>query len=229
MHESLRTVLRFYLLEGGVSAALDSPDAGAAGKKFESTFIEALQLVGLDFSVNVATGAAWDIKPKGRGWKRLLVNKDVNIKVTRALWLFGGAEFARILPWDKIDDEGFDLDQAAKGVEKALRKRGLHKVVFLKPATTEVENAVSKATKKKDVAKLNDLLVKKNFRADTIGDSFSVRVTERGGRIGSIAIVSGGRVFGRSERPRSISGSMFVGFRRPKKMKPSPAVPLKVG
>lgn len=45
MNESLRTVLRFHLLEGGASAASDSPDSGAAGKKFESTFIEALQLV----------------------------------------------------------------------------------------------------------------------------------------------------------------------------------------
>lgn len=56
-------------------------DVGSKGKMFDSKFREALRLVGLDFEENTAVGSMWDIHPKGKGWNKLLDDKDVNVKI----------------------------------------------------------------------------------------------------------------------------------------------------
>jgi hypothetical protein len=189
-------------------------DSGGKGKKFERVLIRAFDLVGLGYDENRATGALWDVKTKGEGWKKLVSNKEVNIKIAGTRWMFGGAEFGRALPWDEIENvEAFDTDKAAAKVRKILLKRGVHKTVFLGPKTKDVEQDITKAVTTKDVEKLNTLLVKSNFKANHLGKGFTVRVSTKGNKIGSIAIEKAGKVWARSERPRQISGSMQVAFR----------------
>jgi hypothetical protein len=192
-------------------------DAGGRGKSFETKLLKAFDLTGLKYTRNRVTGSLWDIQPKGSGWERLVSHKNVNIKVAGARWMFGSAEFTKILPWDKIEDlEAFDKDKAAAKIKRILKKRGVHRALFLAPATKDIQARIIAAVDKEDVAALNDLLVKKNFKARKLSPGFSVRVSIKDNRIGSIAVDSEGKVFARSERPRNISGSKLVGFRAPR-------------
>jgi hypothetical protein len=192
-------------------------DVGKRGKSFEATLLKAFDLVGLKYRTNRVTGGLWDVHPEGEGWERLVQNKDINIKVAGARWMFGAAEFTKILPWDEIKDlEAFDKDKAAAKVKKVIRRRGIHKALFLSPKTKDIEKQIDTAVQAKDVEALNKILIKKNFKLRKLGSKFEVRVSIKDNRIGSIAVDSGGKVFMRSERPRMVAGSKLVGFRAPR-------------
>jgi hypothetical protein len=195
-------------------------DWGSVGKKFEAKMVRALQLAGLDFEENRYAGSGWDIKPKGTGWVNKLSGKEVNIKQAKTKWMFGSSELYKMLPWDGFKGD-FDVDKAAKKVKRFIKKKGLDKIVYLKPNSPEIQ------TKIKDIADNNDkekeakeVLNKKNFYIEKLSGAWSVRVLTRSddngrGRVSSIAIDSGGKVFMRSEKPRTLGGTMMVTFRTP--------------
>jgi hypothetical protein len=124
-------------------------DWGSVGKKFEAKMVRALQLAGLDFEENRYAGSGWDIKPKGTGWVNKLSGKEVNIKQAKTKWMFGSSELYKMLPWDGFKGD-FDVDKAAKKVKRFIKKKGLDKIVYLKPNSPEIQ------TKIKDIADNND-------------------------------------------------------------------------
>jgi len=188
-------------------------DVGRKGRKFEHDFIEALRLVGLAFETNRTGGAAWDIHPKGPGWQKIVDNKDVNIKLTQARWLFGSSELGKSIPWDDFSPE--DEEKVVRVVRKVLNQWSVPKVVFLKPKDQEVQSALQSAVRKKDCEALSGLLVRKNFNAVSLGH-YSIRILSKGSRINSIVLEKGGKVFARTERPRKVGHSLhFVAFRAP--------------
>lgn len=197
-------------------------DAGATGKDFEVMFKQALELVGLKFRSNSASGRMWDIRPTGPGWKRLVANENVNIKVARTLWLFADRKLADMLPWEMVN-EGWDGAAAVKMVKRYLKSIGIHQVMFLRPKDETIEAAIIKAAMAKNVGKLTTLLVNKNFKVEELSDSFKVRLSVRPAQkgrhstLGSLALLSSdGKVFARSERPRPMGGTMMVAFRHPR-------------
>jgi len=199
-------------------------DWGKVGKKFEAKMVRALQAAGLDFEENRYAGSGWDVKPKGQGWIGKLSGKEVNIKQARTKWMFGSSELYKMLPWDGFKGD-FDVAKAAKKVKSFLKKKGLDKIVYLKPNSPEVQdkirNIADAATDKNPKAKeAKEVMSKKNFYIETLGSGWSVRVLTRndnngGGRVSSIAIDSGGKVFMRSEKPRKLGGTQMVTFRTP--------------
>jgi len=215
-----RRALDYYLSEMGAPVRdIEGTklDSGGRGKKFEKVLIKAFDIVGLKYKENRATGALWDIQTVGSGWERLVSDKEVNIKVSGTRWMFGGAEFGRMLPWDEIEDiKTFDPEKAAKTVRRAILKRNVHTAVFLAPKTRDTETEIESAVVKNDKKALVNLLTKENFKVNRLGSSFGVRVSVRDGKIGSIVIEKEGKVWCRSERPREIAGSLQVAFRAPK-------------
>lgn len=212
MNESLRDVLRHHCLVEKTSDL----DTGARGKAFENTLLKAFDLVGLTYQKHRASGAAWDFKATGGDWRKLVGDHEVNIKVAGARWMFGGTEFVAALPWDEIDDvEAFDKDKAAAKIRRILVRKKIPQLVFLKPKDKEIQAQIKQAVDVEDVVTLEDLLVKSNFKISKLGRNFSVRISVRDGRIGSIAVDKAGKVFMRSERPRKMGGSKMVGFRAP--------------
>jgi hypothetical protein len=213
VNESLRAVLRHHCLVEKVSDL----DTGARGKSFEVTLLKAFDLVGLEYTKNRASGAAWDFKATGGNWRKLVGEHEVNIKVAGARWMFGGTEFVKALPWDEIEDvEEFDKDKAAAKVRRILVRKKIPQLVFLKPKDKDVQAQIKQAVDVEDVTALEDLLVKSNFKISKLGRNFSVRVSVRDGKVGSIAVDKSGKVFMRSERPRKMGGSTMVGFRAPR-------------
>jgi len=201
-------------------------DWGKVGKKFETKMVRALHAVGLDFEENRYAGSGWDIKPKGSGWNSKLSGKEVNIKQAKTKWMFGSSELYKMLPWDGFKGK-FDTEKAAMKVKQFLKKKGLDKIVYLKPNSPDIQSkirdiaddisVINKDDKKKEA---KEILSKKNFYIEKLGGSWSVRVLTRdedggGGRVSSIAIDSGGKVFMRSEKPRTLGGTMMVTFRTP--------------
>ena len=122
-------------------------DVGKKGKSFERTLVAACKLVGLDFDVNRGSGAVWDIKPKGKGWNKLVTAKDVNIKIYRTKWMFAASELSRLLPWTNVPED-FDKEGAEKKVKKFFRKRGVESTFFLKPKDSGVEDAIIDAVER---------------------------------------------------------------------------------
>jgi hypothetical protein len=202
-------------------------DAGKQGKKFERVLGDALKMVGLDFDENASTGAIWDIKPKGQGWDRLISNKEVNIKLSRAKWMVGFSELYKMLPWDELPknwDKGKDNEKYAKKVKRFFNKKGLNATAFLKAIDGDIEKQIIDATKKQDVATLKKLFTKKNFQVQGLGRNYDVRVLDNGERVTSVAVDKGGKVFMRSEKPRAISGTTMVTFRTPTPKLPGAAI-----
>lgn len=200
-----------YLIE---QDEINFPDSGAKGKVFEKIFTRALEIAGLDHEKNTQTGRVWDIKPKGSGWDNFLSNKNINIKTASAVWMFGSKELGNILPWDGFKE--FDENKAASKVKRFLNKLGINQVIYLKPKDQEIQKKLISAVKNKDKDELNNILINKNFFAETLGKNYSVRVLTKDDRVSSIAIDKGGKVFMRSERPRKIGGSSdVVTFRTP--------------
>jgi len=195
-------------------------DWGKGGKSFEKVMIKALEVAGLDLDVNKYAGKVWDIKPKGKGWTSHLSGKEVNIKQARTKWMFGSTELYSMLPWDGFKGK-FDTEKAAKKIKSFLKKRGIDKVIYLKPANTEVQDKIKKVADNEKDKDAQEVLSKKDFYAEKLGSGWSVRVLTQpkdatdGGRVSSIAIDSGGKVFMRSEKPRKISGATMVTFRTP--------------
>ena len=186
-------------------------DAGATGKEFEILFKQGLEMVGLEHSTDREKG--WDIK-SGGGWKRGLSNKPINIKVSTAVWAFSASELYEMLPWDKMP-ESYDLDKAAAKVKRFLNKRGINKVIFLKPKDITVQKNIVRAVRQKDKKALNDIFKGKNFIAGDLR-GYKVRVlSSNGKRVTSVALDAGGKVFVRSEKPRDINGTITVTFRSP--------------
>ena len=193
----------------------DIVDSGKKGKEFEAKFIEALEMVGLDFDINHYAGKMWDILPKGDGWLRLVSDKEVNIKVAGTKWMFASTELYTMLPWEKLLDN-WDVDKATKKVRNFLNKKGVAQTVYLKPKDKTIQMAIIDAVNKKDKEKLDTLMVKKNFYIEKLGQGYNVRILTNGERVTSIAIDKDGKVFMRSEKPRQMKGSsMVVTFRTP--------------
>lgn len=190
-----------------------SEDTGASGKEFEAKFIEALELVGLEFDVNRSSGALWDIRPTGEGWNRLISEKDVNIKVARTKWMFGSAELSNMIPWDDASSIQ-NVELYKKRIRRLLKSKGVQDTLFLKPKSDAVQNKIMQAVAVKDVDTLNQILVRDNFLIEKLGNNYDIRILAKGNRITSIVFDKGGKVFMRSERPRQVGGSSgFVAFK----------------
>ena len=197
-------------------------DWGKVGKKFEKIMIRALEIAGLNLDINNYAGKVWDIKPKGAGWNKRLSGKEINIKQSRTKWMFGSSELYNMLPWDGFKGK-FDAKKAADKVKRFLKKRGIDKVIYLKPASAETQDKIkdiaNSGSKKEGEAK--KVLSKSDLYGEKLEGGFNVRVLTQpkdakdGGRVSSIAIDSGGKVFMRSEKPRKISGATMVTFRTP--------------
>lgn len=176
-------------------------DWGKVGKRFEAKMIRALEIAGLDFEENRYAGSGWDVKPKGTGWTSKLSGKEVNIKQARTKWMFGSSELYKMLPWDGFKGE-FDAEKAAKKVKSFLKKKGLDKIVYLKPNSPEIQSKIrdiadDKTGKEKEA---KEVMNKKNFYIEKLGSGWDVRVLTRDNRVSSIAIDSGGKVFMRKDR-----------------------------
>lgn len=198
-------------------------DWGSVGKKFEAKMVRALKVAGLDFEENRYAGSGWDIKPKGKGWTSKLSGKEVNIKQAKTKWMFGSSELYKMLPWDGFKGK-FNAEKAAEKVKQFLKKKGIDKIVYLKPNSpdiqTKIKNIADISVENKKEKEAKDVLSKKNFYIEKLSGAWSVRVLTRdegknGGRVSSIAIDSGGKVFMRSEKPRTLGGTMMVTFRTP--------------
>lgn len=196
-------------------------DWGKVGKKFEAKMIRALEIAGLDFEENRYAGSGWDVKPKGSGWTGKLAGKEVNIKQARTKWMFGSSELYKMLPWDGFKGE-FDTEKAAKKVKRFLRKKGLDKIVYLKPNSPDIQSKIrdiaddiSIHNEKDKEKEAKEVMSKKNFYIEKLGSGWDVRVLTRDNRVSSIAIDSGGKVFMRSEKPRKLGGTQMVTFRTP--------------
>lgn len=202
-------------------------DTGSSGKEFEKKFIQALQMVGLDFDINKNSGALWDIHPKGDNWNRLIDEKDVNIKVARTKWMFGSSELSTIIPWDEpvnLDNMKFYTDE----IKKFFKKKGVQNNYFLKPKDDSIQNSIIRAVDNNDVEMIEKLLVRPNFFIERLGNSYDIRINNKDNYITSIIIIKDGKVFARSERPRSLGGSKgFVAFKTPTEKLSNKSRPVK--
>ena len=193
----------------------DTEDFGATGRKFESAFIKALKMLQVEHEENRYAGAGWDIKSLGPDWVKLLLDKEINIKIFSAKWMFGSTDLATMLPWDK-PDEKFDKDKMEMRVKRYLNKKGIADTVFLKPKTADIQSGILKAVKSKDVEALKELMVKSNFQFEKLGRTYNVRILQKAdGTVSSIAVDKAGKVFMRGEKPRKMGGSMLVAFKSP--------------
>jgi hypothetical protein len=192
----------------------DIEDSGLGGKKFEQVFVKALRLAGMKFKENVVSGPGWDIHTQGEEWLKLIADKNVNIKVHGTKWMLSSSELYKSLPWDKLPED-YDPEKYIKKVRSVFSKKGVAQIYFLKPRSAEIQQEIGDAVSKKDVEKIKELLVKKNFLFEKLGQGYGVRILDNGERITSIAITKGGKVFMRSEKPRKMGGSVTVTFRAP--------------
>lgn len=202
-------------------------DTGSSGKEFEKKFIQALQMVGLDFDVNRGSGALWDIRPKGDGWNRLIDERDVNIKVARTRWMFGSSELSNLLPWDDRIDVN-NLEPYKDKIRKLFKKKGVQDNYFLKPKDDSIQDSITRSVDNKDVDSINKLLVRPNFFIEKLGNDYDIRINNREDYMTSIIIIKDGKVFMRSERPRSLGGSQgFVAFKTPTEKLSNKVRPIK--
>jgi hypothetical protein len=193
----------------------DTEDFGATGRKFEAEFVKALEKLDVDHKANVASGAGWDIKSKGPDWVKLLMDKEINLKIFSAKWMFGSTDLTKMLPWDK-PDEKFDKEKMEMRVKRYLNKKGLSDITFLKPKTADIQATILKAVRTEDIEKLKEVMVKKNFQFEKLGRTYDVRILQKkDGTVSSVAIDKGGKVFMRGEKPRKMGGSMLVAFKAP--------------
>lgn len=202
------------LLEELEERIADIEDSGLGGKQFEKTFVKALRIIGMEFDANIVSGPGWDIHTRGDKWLRLISDKNVNIKVSGTKWMFSSSEIAKYLPWDKLPDN-YDTTKYEKKIRRIFVQKGISQIYFLKPKTLDIQNKIIDATQKKDIEVLNKLIVKKNFRIEKLGRNYDVKILDNGKRITSIAIIKNGKVFMRSEKPRSLGGNVTVTFRTP--------------
>ena len=195
---------------------MEGDDSGLSGKEFENVFFQALDLLGLQYSRNSQSGRLWDLTPQGGNWVRLLKGRRANLKVSGTKWMFSDRRLTDMLPWEPGDaPPDFDFDHAAQLVKDYLDSLGLNDVLWLRPASKDIERAVGDAVHRKDKKALRRLMRSENFTSfDLSGYTASVTpAKDNTARVGSIAIRKGGRVVVRSERPRMISGSPMVAFR----------------
>jgi hypothetical protein len=186
---------------------------GAPGERFEDYFVRACRMAGLSLERNSSNGRLWDIRSYGDGWERIVSDEFINIKISTTKWMFSSAELYHMLPWESVPDD-FDPVRAAAKVKRFLN-RTVAGVVFLKPASRRVERALVAAVDAEDRDAVEEVLVKKNFLVERLGKKYDVRVIVSDGRITSIAIDKGGKVFMRTEKPRKLGGSVTVTFRTP--------------
>lgn len=190
-------------------------DVGAGGKHFEKVFMKACDLLDLQYEKNGVNGRGWDIKPIGDGWTRIINSRDVNIKVSNTKWLFSSTELTHIVPWDGVGDN-YNEKNVINRIKELFKRLGLPSTVFLKPKTNTIQDKIIEAVKNKDISQLEKLFVSNNFYAEKLGRNYKIRISVRdNGKIGSIAIDKGGKVFMRSEKPRKMGGSVSVTFRTP--------------
>lgn len=164
-------------LEAAVSGAKPTGDldTGGSGKRFEGAFIKALSLLNMDFNINRATGSAWDIHPVGDGWHRLISDKDVNIKVYSARWLFSDRATYNAVRGavSRYQSKEISKDEASSIAERAIRKtlsaKGLPKAIFLKPKDADIQQAIITAVDSKNRGRLEDLFSSKNFASKKLG------------------------------------------------------------
>jgi hypothetical protein len=192
----------------------DIEDSGLGGKYFEKIFVKALNLIGMEFVANIASGPGWDIHTRGDKWLKLISDKDVNIKVCGTKWMLSSSELAKFLPWEKLPDD-YDSLKYEKKIRRIFAQKKVSQIYFLKPKTLDIQNQIIMATENEDIDILHKLVVKKNFRIEKLGRGYEIKILDNGKRITSVAIIKDGKVFMRSEKPRSIGGTNTVAFRSP--------------
>lgn len=197
-------------------------DSGRLGKVFETAFLRACDLLGLQYDSVPGANALYDLRTKGKGWTRIAKGKRTNLKVARTKWMFASAELAAKLPWDEAawlrwekQHGPFDPGAAAKMVKDFLVRKGLRQVNWLRPRTDAIVNQIIEAAFNDDVETLERVFVRKNFESFMFKE-FRVQVSIHSdrNRVGSISLRMNGRTVARSERPRIMGGSLMVGFRR---------------
>lgn len=192
-------------------------DTGSKGKKFENILMQAFDIVGLQYETSSGMGKLWDIRPIGKDWIKVLGDENVNIKVSGTKWLFGTAELGKMLPWEEGISTEEEKQKYEKQIKKWIKKKDIHNVYFMKPKDSKIQKEIISAVSSQDKERLNELLVKKNFQFEKLGNKFNVELTTReDGSIGYISVLKNNKQFMHSERPRKVGGSSsFVTFRTP--------------
>ncbi len=110
------------------------------GKLVERRFKQACQLLGLQFESNGAK-RAWDILPEGTGWNSELSGVKINIKQYSTNWMFGSREIGGAIPFDKEVPKK-DVNKYATIIHDVVRVYDINNIIYLKPASAEIEKAI---------------------------------------------------------------------------------------
>lgn len=181
---------------------------GDRGTEVEKAFVVASNKVGLTAVTSPHSGKMWDFQAQSGPWNRYFFGKPVNIKNHKGKFLFWSTEVANMLPWDPGNlPPDYDTDKAEREVYQYIQRSRLPEVVFLKPATVEVEDRIIKlADIGADISQVAELFKnKRNWLAHMLGPRFGIHINlnEKKRRVSSVVIVQpNGRVFGMSEKPR---------------------------
>ncbi len=189
-------------------------DVGETGKNFERILLSCFDLLDMNYIKNKGKGRFFDIMPIGDNWIDLLVNKSINIKVSKGKWLFGSSEMGNFIPWNNTINKK-EKEKLERKIRKFIKTNKINEIYFLRPKNTEIEKKITAAKKEKNLKKLNDLFENKNFHFDKLGNKFKVEITIReNGKIGYISIKKNDNLFMHSEFPRKMGGTKkYVGFR----------------
>lgn len=195
---------------------VENGDTGMRGRRFEKSLLDALTLLGMAYRRNPDVGGPlWDFQTAGPGWTQLIRGKSVNIKISGTKWGFSDAQLVSMLPWTE-GTEPVDTQLLANKVKAHLDARGLEKILWLRAKDATIEAAIELAVQERNVERLTQLMSAKNFTS-TDFTGYSVRVTAHKtdpAKVGSVAIIIGGKVAMRSEAPRAWpSGQARIGFR----------------
>ena len=202
----------------------ESSDTGTRGRRFERALFKAFDLLGMTYQTNTEVGGPlWDVRPTGSGWKRVLKDRNTNIKISGTKWAFSDSALASMLPWEPGSMDPASGPEELRALEDRVKAhldgRGLAQILWLRPTDQTIEAEIEQAAASRDVAKLDRLLRGNNFLS-TDFRGYKVRVTRHSqdkSRVGSVALILGGKVAIRSEAPRVFATNNShprVGFRR---------------
>lgn len=196
----------------------EKTDTGEKGKYFEDILFKAFDLIDLDYKRSIGRRTLWDLKPIGDGWVKTLGSKNVNIKVSGSKWLFGTAKLGKLFPQEGKISSKEEKEELEKKIKNWILKNNIHDVYFMKPKDSTIQKEIVSAVQNMDKEKINELLVKKNFRFEKLGSKFSVELTIKDDNtIGYISVIKNNKQFMHSEKPRKVGGSShFITFRTPK-------------
>lgn len=200
-------------------------DSGATGKAFEAAFLKGLDLLKWSYRENRATGALWDLLPQGKGWHKLIKDRDVNLKVYSTRWLFSDSQTykaaeraARMVRSGKLTPEQAD-DRVRRKLRSMLAKKGAAKTAFLKPRDAEVQAGIVRAVRDRDLDTLRELLQSRYWASKRFG-RYKVEVeidwTDPEWADGARLRIDGGtkgKKMGATGRVRSLGGVLTFAFR----------------